>query len=303
MENASAGRLHRSGRDIVASRAAKIDLRLAPNLLRHLLAHLAAVAVAGPEMDAAIDARLAAAVGRFAERCPCEAHVLRRPAIELEAVGRDNGLVAEGVAAGRQLEQRRGGGAERTVAGHVLGRRRGRQIGPELLALDGLRAAARAAPGLDGLAAEVMLDERLRARSVPANLGIDRGNAGIEHRVAEREEQFYVVVELVAALLGGKLRELRPEAGWLLGSRFQCPVLGSRLLHVAELGAEADDLFAKLLRLGVRAGHGRRDRGTEFPRHVERERPHLGEMRRAEIAHLQLALRVDRRWRLEAARL
>src|SRR5262249_12031149 len=173
----------------------------------------------------------------------------------------------------------------------------------ELLALDGLRAAARAAPGLDGLAAEVMLDERLRARSVPANLGIDRGNAGIEHRVAKREEQFYVVVELVAALLGGKLRELRPEAGWLLGSRFQRPVLGGRLLHIAELGADADDLFAKLLCLGIRAGHGRRNRGTEFPRHVEREWLHLGEMRRAEIAHLHLALRVDRRWRLEAARL
>src|SRR4051794_14825275 len=84
--------------------SAEIDLHLAPDLLSDLVADLAAVAIAGGKVNAAVEARPAGGVGSLAQRVPAKTDVLRRTAVVLQSIGREHHLVAQCVAAGEQLE-------------------------------------------------------------------------------------------------------------------------------------------------------------------------------------------------------
>jgi hypothetical protein len=70
---------------------------------------------------------------------------------ERAAGGEVDGQV-QGVAAGEGADDLGGGGAEGAVAGDVVGERRGRDVGAELLARDDLNPEAGPGPGLDLLA-------------------------------------------------------------------------------------------------------------------------------------------------------
>src|SRR5262245_33107840 len=78
--------------------AGEVDVRPLPHLAGHLLAQLAAIAIAGREMNAAVDARPAGRLGSRRQRIPVQAHVLCRAGFDLEAVGTYRCFEAEGIA-------------------------------------------------------------------------------------------------------------------------------------------------------------------------------------------------------------
>jgi hypothetical protein len=112
------------------------------------------------------------------------------------------------------------------------------------------------------------------------DLGVPDRDAGVEHGVAEREEQHHVLVEAVAIAAGHPGGEQRPVAGRCLGSRAIGPVLGHGLAAVGEVRAEVADLV-DLVQVLDAARHRRRLR-PELVRRRQRERDDEAPVRRQE---------------------
>ncbi len=182
------------------------------------------------------------------------------------------------------------------MSGHVLRKRRGRDVASELVAVDQRGAQPRTSPRANGLATIQKPNGRNRPCEVVEALAIPHGNAHVEQRITQSEEHFHVVIKSVRVTAGNRLCEEVPMARWCRRRRSVRPILRDHLRAIVELRAQMEDLVCFLNVIAVRIQ--RRRGGAHVLQRRECERDDEPPMRGQELLWAS-----GRRERLPAVRI